>query len=90
MCTMNEREQLWAFPKDHAFAAVKSGAAKSNPGFEKACRLSLCGNSWSVPAAAFQIGSLLAGWGFLTCPPTVEEVAHCDTAHLHSDVTGRS
>ena len=84
MCTMNGREQLLGFPKDHTLAAVKSGVAKSNPGYEKACRLSLSGNSWSVPATAFQIGSLLAEWGFLTRPPTVEEVVfprHLPLAH---------
>jgi hypothetical protein len=84
---MNEREQLLGFPKDHTLAAVKSGVAKSNPGYEKACRLSLCGNSWSVPATAFQIGSLLSEWGFLTRPPTVEEVVFRDTSHLLTEVT---
>ena len=66
---------------------VKSGLARSSPGYEKACRLSLSGNSWSVPATAFQIVSLLAEWGFLTRAPTVEEVVNRDMAQLLTEVT---
>ena len=86
MCTINERELLLGFPRDHTLAAVKSGVAKSNPGYELACRLSLCGNSWAVPGTAFLIGSVLAEWGFLRRAPTVEEVVHRNTSHLLTTV----
>ena len=82
MCTINEREILIRFPKDHTLAPVKSGLAKSNPGYEKACRLSPCGNSWSILVTAYMIGSVLAESGFLSRPPTAEEVVNRDTEHL--------
>ena len=74
------------FPRDHTLAAVKSGLAKSNPGYELACRLSLCGNSWAVPVTALLIGSVLAEWGFFIRAPTVEEVVHRQTSHLITSV----
>ena len=86
MATMNEREDLLGFPRDHTLPAVKSGAAKSSPGLERAVRLSLCGNTWSVPATAFQLGSLFAEWGIFSRPPTVEEVVTRQTSHLLQSV----
>ena len=82
MATPREREALMGFARDHTMPALASGDAKHNPTLEMGVRLSLLGNSWSVPSTAFLLSRVLAEWGYLTRCPTVEEVVFRDTAKL--------
>ena len=80
MATPREREALMGFGRDHTLPALKSGEAKSDPGRELGVRLSMCGNSWSIPATAYLLSGVLHEWGYLSRRPTPEEVVTRDTA----------
>ena len=90
MVSAQEREVLMGFPRDHTLPATRSREAKANPREEAAVRMSLVGNSWSVPVTAFLLSRILAEWGFLVRAPSAREVSERDTKHFVRHVTGAS
>ena len=66
--------------RDHTMPALSSGDAKHDPTLEIGVRLSLLGNSWSVPNGAFLLSRVFAEGEDLTRCPTIEEVVFRNTA----------
>ena len=55
---IQEREAILGFPRNYTFQAWPKGRRKQDPqGFEN-CRLSLLGNSWSIPVITILLQSL--------------------------------
>ena len=55
---IQEREAILGFPRNYTFQAWPKGKRKQDPqGFEN-CRLSLLGNSWSIPVITILLQSL--------------------------------
>ena len=56
---VNEREAMLGFPLGYTFLSWSKADRKRDPTGWNDCRLSLLGNSWSVPVAAFLLKHLL-------------------------------
>lgn len=88
MATPREREALLGFARHHTLPALKSGEAKADPTRELGVRLSLLGNSWSIPSTSFLLSRVLKEWGYLSRCPSVQEVVERDTAKLITQTGG--
>ena len=66
--------------RDRTMPTLSSDDAKHDPTLEVGIRLSLLGNSCSVPNGAFLLGHVLAERGDLTRSPTVKKVVFRNTA----------
>ena len=63
IANVNEREAMLGFPLDYTLECWSKSARKLNPLGHEDARMSLLGNSWSVPVVAFLLAQLLAPLG---------------------------
>ena len=71
--TVNEREVMLGFPLDYTLQCQSKSSRKQDPAGLEHCRLSLLGNSWSVPVVAFLLERCLKK--FKICEPhTAREI----------------
>ncbi len=87
-----ERERLLRFPKHYLLAATPSSWDKSNKWAVQVQKNSLLGNTMDCLVVAKLLGDLAFELGYLSYPPTIEEIREGKVAHLHvnaSSAVGR-
>ena len=83
IASVAERGRLLHFPDYYLEAATPSALRKYDTQKEFSTKASLLGNSMDVWIVALVAGQALADWGYLTRPPTMDEIRQDDVEKLH-------